>query len=155
MSSSSSARVGFTDFAIRYIDDDGVDHCFDYGTIADMQKRLNELVDKYPDRVYIRAKAKNGEVDLRLRLTGPVRVDSDKSFKHPSASDKPSLIERLSGRRIEIVGPVIYGSASDMRFGSPVWYTLWPHLNKGAYVNSSNFAYVDDNGVMIRRLVTA
>lgn len=151
MSSNSAGRVDFVDVVICYQDDHGIEHIFNYGQHDGLQDRLNKYIKCHPDHVIVKGRRLHGDAIVELRLVGPVQVDDDITLVAKPNDNNPLAKYRIQESGWRVSGVVIYGSArDDINMSMPVWFNLWPHLNRGCYVNKSGFAHLDQNNVMVR-----
>ena len=166
MSSSSGARVPFAQPQIHFRDN-GQDRIYDAipqdrnqivsrKTALDLQPRLNRLITNHPGEVTITGTPlRIGQNQpIELIMAGPVTVNRDVSYRHHT--DEPKSVRRIGAlasfthKRVPVNGVVIYGQARIPGEQTIVQYTIWPSLGKGAYVDTTNFAYFDELGRLIR-----
>ncbi len=158
------AEVRFLDPTIRYRHRaNGVAVVYDCASVKptreDMRQlrhTLNQLVDNPAAELRIVGHMPNNRAAINLRPVGHVRVEGDVSYRH--ATDESTkmyvlhkdLPVRTTKRQLAISGIVISGEAIDEVTGASVWYSIWPHLQTGAYVSRLNFVRFDERGCMIR-----
>lgn len=158
------AEVRFLDPTIRYRHQaNGVAVVYDCASVKptkkdmrQLQHTLNRLINGEAAEVRIIGHSPSRPNSISLKPVGYVRVESDVSYRY--ATDESTKMYVLHKdlpvhtvkRRLAISGIVISGEAIDEVTGASVWYSIWPHLQTGAYVSRLNFVRFDERGCMIR-----
>ena len=157
----SCAEVRFVNPSIHYGDDetDNIYRCCitptDDQSLRDLQTQLNQLISDPSHIVTIWGNSHDGKSWMRLELTSPVRIEADVSYRNQPISKLLGKIDAgvmsyLGRNRTAIHGVVISGEAKNIHSGRPVWYSIWPVLGTGVYVDRTNFVNFDERGRMIR-----
>lgn len=142
MSSNSGAKIAFINPSITIESDNktsDIPLTVD-GSLVSVSKlswRLQKLLHDNPRSMYVHGSYRTGSA-VTLRITGAIQVTSDISWIYSN------------GKRVSVQGAAIAGRAVNTDNGRDILFTVFPHLQRGNYVDASNFVWFDQHGCMVR-----